>query len=70
VPESHYSNVPFLLMKERSSEISTHSWHLRDGKLGRENGSKLKDIVMPKWKNNGLPYQNIPSTYEKPERLF
>lgn len=52
------------------SEISTHSWHLRDGKLGRENGSKLQDIVMPKWKNNGLPSQNIPSTYKVPERLF
>lgn len=54
----------------RPSEISTHSWHLRDGKLGRENGSKLQDIVMPKWKNNGLPSQNIPSTCKVPERLF
>lgn len=60
----------FCWWEKRPSEISTRSWHLRDGKLGRENGSKLKDIVMPKWKNNGLPYQNNPSTYEKPERLF
>lgn len=60
----------FCWWEKRPSEISTRSWRLRDGKLGRENGSKLKDIVMPKWKNNGLPYQNNPSTYEKPERLF
>lgn len=60
----------FCCWEKRPSEISTHSWHLKDGKLGRENGSKLQDIVMPKWKNNRLPSQNITSTYEVPERLF
>lgn len=60
----------FCWWEKRPSEISTCSWHLRDGKLGRENGSKLKDIVMPKWKNNGLPYQNIPSTYKNLKGYF